>query len=155
MHHVITDLSKAFECIPHNLLIAKLAAYGFDLNALALIFTYLKNRKQTVRINSTHKSFENIISGVPQGSVVGPILLNLLINDLFYVIKKASILNFPDENTFSKTIEGLLHILPSGSVKTIKWFRENKMIVNADKFQVLLIDKRQQDHGNEIVQIEE
>ena len=56
---------------------------------------------------------------------------------------------------FSKTIEGFLHILPSESVKTIKWFKENKMIVNADKFQVLLIDKRKQDHTNEVVQIEE
>ena len=155
---VWTDLSKTFDCIPHDLLIAKLAAYGFDLNALALIFTYLKNRKQSVQINNTHSSFGNIISGVPQGSIVGPILFNLSINDLFYIIEKASIFNFADDNTlsaFSKTIEGLLHILQSESLKTIKWFKENKMIVNADKFQVLLIDKRKQDHTNEVVQIEE
>ena len=91
---VLTDLSKAFDCIPHDLLIAKLAAYGFDLNALALIFTYLKNRKQSVQINNTHSSFGNIISGVPQGSTVGPVLFDLSINNLFYVIEKASIFNF-------------------------------------------------------------
>ena len=143
------DLSKAFDCILHNLLIAKLAAYGFDLNALALIFTYLKNRKQSVGINNKHSSFRNITSGVPQGSFTRPILFNLSTNDLFYINEKASILNFADDNTlsaFSKTIEGLLHILQSESLKTIKWFKENKMIVNADKFQVLLIDKRKQDH---------
>ena len=86
---VLTDLSKALDCIPHDLLIAKVAAYGYDLNALALIFTYLKNRKQSVRINNTHSSFGNIISGVPQGSVVGPELFNLSINDLFCITKKA------------------------------------------------------------------
>lgn len=63
-----------------------------------------------------------------------------------------------DDNTlftFSKTIEGLLHILPLESVKAIKWFRENKIITNVEKFQVLLIDKKKQDHANEVVQIEE
>ena len=64
-----------------------------------------------------------------------------------------------DDNTlftFSKTIEGLLHILPLESVKAIKWFRENKIIIsNVEKFQVLLIDKKKQDHANEVVQIEE
>ena len=72
---VLTNLSKAFECIPHDLLIVKLAAYGFDLNALIVVFTYLKNRKQSVRINNAHSSFGNIFLGVPQGSIAGPILL--------------------------------------------------------------------------------
>lgn len=58
-------------------------------------------------------------------------------------------------STFSKTIEGLLHILPLESAKAIKWFRENKIIINVEKFQVLLIDKKKQDHANEVVQIEE
>ena len=58
-------------------------------------------------------------------------------------------------SAFSKTIEGLLQTLQSESLKTIKWFKRNKMIVNADKFQVLLIGKRKQDHTNEVVQIEE
>ena len=63
---VLTDLSKAFDCIPHDFLIVKLAAYGFDLNALALIFAYLKNRNQSIRMHNIHSSFRNIVSGVPQ-----------------------------------------------------------------------------------------
>ena len=64
---VLTDISKALDCIPHNLLTAKLAAYEFELNALTLIFMYLKNQKQSIQINNTHSSFGNIISGVSQG----------------------------------------------------------------------------------------
>ena len=88
MGAVLTDLSKTFDCIPHDLLIAKLAAYGFDLKALVLICTYLKKRKQSVKqhINSTYNSFENILLGVPQGSIVVPIPVSLSINDLLYII---------------------------------------------------------------------
>ena len=81
---VLTDLSKAFECIPHDILIAKLAAYGLSEEALMYILSYLSNRKQCVRINDTYSEFENIITGVPQGSILGPVLFNLSINDLFF-----------------------------------------------------------------------
>ena len=93
--HVITSITEewrkkldknflvaaVFDHIPHNFLIAKLAAYVSDLRALALIFEYLENQKQSVRINNTHNSFENMISVVPQGSVLGPILFSLSISD--------------------------------------------------------------------------
>ena len=69
---VVMDLSKAFDCIPLNLLIAKISAYGFNSNALKYIFTYLKNRKQPVSINNNSGSFKDIILGVPQGSITGP-----------------------------------------------------------------------------------
>ena len=62
---LLTDLSKAFDCLPHGLLIAKLDAYGFKNDALYLIFNCLNNRKQTVKINSSFNSFQNIISEVP------------------------------------------------------------------------------------------
>ena len=84
---ILMDLSKAFDCIPHDLLIAKLHAHGFDEAALVLIYSYRKRRKQCVRINNTCSSFQEVISGVPQGSVLGPILLIFCIHDLFLFIK--------------------------------------------------------------------
>ena len=95
------DLSKEFDCISHDLIIAKLAAYDVDDTALKLIFSYLKNRKQCVRINNTYSNFENIITGVPQGSIVGPLLFDFSINDLFFFFESSSIHNFADDNTLS------------------------------------------------------
>ena len=94
---VLTNLSKAFDCLPHDLLIAKLAAYGLSEEALMYILSYLSNRKQCVRINDTYSEFENIITGVPQGSILGPLLFNLSINDLFFFILIASVHNFADD----------------------------------------------------------
>jgi len=74
---VLMDLSKAFDCIPHELLIAKLDAYGFDIDALKYIYSYLKGRRQCVKINSSHSKYRTILSGVPQGSILGPILFNV------------------------------------------------------------------------------
>ena len=77
------DLSKAFDRIPHDLIKDKLLAYSLDDTALKSIFSYSKNRKQYVSINNTYSTFENIISGVPQGYIVGPLLFGFSINDLF------------------------------------------------------------------------
>ena len=77
---VSMDLSKAFDCVPHDLLIAKLAAYPVDENLLMHIYSYLSNRKQCVRVNNAHSRFQNVITEVPQGSIVGPTLLNCFLN---------------------------------------------------------------------------
>ena len=79
---VFMDLSKAFDCVPHDLLIAKLEADGINENLLAYLHSYLSNRKQCVCINNVTSDFETIISGVPQGFIVGPILFNYFFNDL-------------------------------------------------------------------------
>ena len=76
------DLSKAFDRI-NDLIKVKLLAYSLDDTALKSIFSYSKNRKQYVSINDTYSTFENIISGVPQGYIVGPLLFDFLINNLF------------------------------------------------------------------------
>ena len=93
------DLSKAFDCLPRDLLIAKLDNYGLDRNLLKCINSYLDNREQCVRVNNINSSFNDIFSGVPQGSVVGPILFNALFNDFFFFMQHATVHNLANDNT--------------------------------------------------------
>ena len=72
---LLTDLSKAFDCLYHELIIAKLNAYGFNLPALKLMHSYLSHRKQRTKVNHAYSSWEEILFGVPQGSILGPIFV--------------------------------------------------------------------------------
>ena len=76
---LLMDLFKTLDCLSHDLLIAKLHVYVFDLPELRLIQSYLSNRKQRTKINVTHSSLEEILFGVPQGSVLGPLLFNIFL----------------------------------------------------------------------------
>ena len=84
---VLMDLRKAFDIINHSLLLAKLHAYGFSKQALAVICSYLSNRKQRIKINNVFSSWKDLILGVPQGSVLGSLLFNFYLNDLFFFLK--------------------------------------------------------------------
>ena len=82
------DLSKAFDCLNHELLIAKLEAYGFSGSALKMVHDYLSNKKQRVEINGSFSSWQESIKGVLQGSVLGPLLFNVFMNDLFFLVER-------------------------------------------------------------------
>ena len=95
---VLMDLSEVLDCIPHNLFVAKLHAYGLSMDAIIFIYSYLKRRKQEVKINDTESLFRILLSRVPQGSILGPILFNIFINDLLVIINEAKLANFADDN---------------------------------------------------------
>ena len=100
---------------------------------------------------------ENTIMGVPQGSILGPLLSNLSINDLLFFILIASVHDFADDNTlsaFAETVSKLISILQSDSEVITDWFKKNQMIVNPDKFQIIILDKKKGDHTNENVVID-
>ena len=88
---LLTDLSKAFDCLLHDLLIAKLAAYGFDYDSLVFIQSYLSERQQRTKVNNAYSTYSDILYGVPQGSILGPLLFNIYISDMFYDIDKCDI----------------------------------------------------------------
>ena len=98
---VVMYLSKAFDCLSHELLITKLEAYGFNENTIKLVYSYLTNRKQSIKIKGSLSTLKCILSGVPQGSILGPILFNIFINNLFYFVGEENIHNFADDNTVS------------------------------------------------------
>ena len=92
------DLSKAFDTINHDLLLAKLRAYGFSTSALNLLYSYLKNRTQKVVINNKTNSSEVVIAGVPQGSIDLPLVFNLFINELILFLYTTVLSNYEDGN---------------------------------------------------------
>ncbi len=144
---VLMDLSKAYDCLPHDLLIAKLAAYGFGQHSLLLIHSYLSNRKQRVKVGSEFSEWLGIKSGVPQGSVLGPLFFNIFINDLLLAVKESEVCNFADDTTiytFGKDIESVILNLEEDLSNTLNWFRDNHMAANPAKFQVMFLGLREE-----------
>ena len=140
---ILTDLSKAFDCLSHDLLIAKLEAYGFEKSALKIIYDYLKHRMQRVKVNGSYSSWREILNGVPQGSILGPLLFNIFMNDIFFFLDKAKMANFADDNTtytVEKDIMKLLKTLDTETRHVLDWFRKNEMKPNQCKCHLLVAD---------------
>ena len=140
---LLTDLSKAFDCMTHDLLIAKLHALNFDMNALNLIFDYLTRRKQRVKINSSFSTYLDLFQGVAQGSILGPLLFNLFLCDLFLFVEQADIMSYADDNTpyvyvCSENVDVTLEKLEEVGKVLFELFSNNFLKVNADKFHLIL-----------------
>ena len=93
------DSSKAFDSINHNLLLGKLKAYGLSQSALSLMSSYQLGRKQRVCLHSVCSSYSELRAGLPQGSLLGPLLFNIFIYDLNYVVPDMSLRLYADDTT--------------------------------------------------------
>ena len=138
---LLTDLSKAFDCLSHELLLAKLHAYGFSISALRLIYSYLANRKQRTKINMSYSSWEEILFGVPQGSILGPLLFNIFLCDMFFELSQTDFASYADDNTpyaEADNIDEVITILENDSIQLFKWFSDNQMKANKDKCHLVI-----------------
>ena len=138
---VFMDLSKAFDCLPHGLLIAKLNAYGLSKPACETMVSYLTGRMQRVKISQARSDWQPLTKGVPQGSILGPLLFNVFMNDMFYFIERCDLYNYADDNSIAKTAQTLpvlLTDLAHDCKISLKWFNDNGMQANPEKFQFMV-----------------
>ena len=138
---LLTDLSKAFDCLDHELLIAKLNAYGFDRKSLLYIYSYLTEIKHRTKVNNSFSKWTNITSGVPQGSILGPLLFNIYLNDIFYFLDDHLLASYADDNTpyaVGKDVETVLNKLNNNTRILSLWFKDNYFKMNVEKCHLLI-----------------
>ena len=136
------DLSKAFDSLNHELLLTKLKAYGLDSNSVTFMKSYLTNRLQRCKINNYFSEWGKVRNGISQGSILGPLLCNIFLNDIFLFFQKCGLANYADDSTLytsDKIISNIMNSLSHDFTILLKWFYNNFMVLNPDKCSFMLL----------------
>ena len=144
---IFMDLSKAFDTINHDILLTKLYHYGFRGVSNEWFCNYLSNRQQFVSYNAARSPNENVKCGVPQGSILGPLLFILYMNDICYTSKLLKTILFADDTTvfYSHTnIHVLTDVINNELKEVSNWFKANKLSLNAKKTNLMYLGTRKQ-----------
>ena len=147
---VAIDLSKAFDCICHNLLLAKLKAYGLRDTALKLLRSFLHERKQRVICNNSCSNWTPIRCGVPQGSLLSPLLFNIFMNDMNEAVNDSSLRLYADDTTqymADKNPTVLQFSLNQDMERLSSWLDHNYLQANGDKTQAMVLGKSTHHYG--------
>ena len=137
---LLTDLSKAFDCLSHDLFIAKLHSYGLSLTSLRLLSDYFI-KSQTTKVEKVFSKRQNNETGVPQGSLLGALLFNIFVCDLFLILDNSYFASYADDNspyTINKNTDSVTKSLEELSIPLLSWFKENKLKLNSDKCHLIV-----------------
>ena len=139
----LMDLWKAFDCFPHDLLVAKLEVPGLDTKTLKLMLSYLSGHIQCVKIRKNFSLLNLILSDIPQESIAGPILFNIFMNGIFFLLG-SDLHNFADDTTVTAvavTIQDLINSLDVKTSNAIEWMKDNDIIANPNKFKAIVLTR--------------
>ena len=143
---ILIDLRKAFDTVNHTILLQKLKAHGCSLNSIKWFRSYLSNRQQSVQIKNELSETSSITIGVPQGSILGPLLFTVFINDLPNAVSNGRIDMYADDTTLSvcsTKIDEIEAKLTDDMKDIIKWINKNKLALNIDKTKCMLLTSSQ------------